>query len=678
MTKKRRMGKVLPLYLHRAENAPPDQIKTLKGSVNRGAEADPAVSESASVTSNGNRVQLEVTLDLDPWSDEAWQASLTGVESDLVSDLFGTAKPEPKANEITMEEVQWLLKRPLEPDSEASENECEDLTGSLGQTGTEEETVFGLPAQQLAQAQKNGSLTDLLAYRYRSAAQFPVLDKIMSTFASGATKRLRNITGQACSVVPVRSARAPFDVWLRMDHPIATTFSMYPLEGVGMIGIERELAVGLMHSTYSAGGQESVQSMLRRVTAQKSSKGGSGCSVAYSIMRHVLHLLLLDMEWALAPFYEVESTHGRADEQAWSSKHFWLDEPCIVCEFSVSMDAESHTGENKELSGTMMMVFPEKMLKLILPILSGEQEILVPEFSELDASAIECFTRLDDAALRDELAQQHPLSSAVILSQLSEDRRNVLLETMDREKREAIERRAGHRAGIEVVLSESQQFVASVLALGESHAAQVLRSFSPEAAAGFLREAGKLPSLYAEQVNALLKQRNSSIVSVGALVVDSALVRRLMIRAIAAEDMSKVVALCRNDRIHMPFAPVRSVPAQTVAAMLRSEPVAIQRAVVALLLKTDREYAAQLLGAFEPDEQQAIVCQLEYAKRIEPEFITLLENSLVRELETGADTETLAMPEQEQWATSGTVEWLLNEVGCNEKISSNRKDSLKE
>lgn len=671
MTKKRERGKVLPF--HSKKNA----AKAVKGSVDGtqgessagtsadvptdapevpadtlGKASDSSVERKQKTKSETDKVEIEVTIDLDPWSDEAWQASLTGVESDLVTELFGSDKPTSPNNEVTIEEMQWLLKSPSD-DAEK---------GSSSGSAAGSNFILGLPPKQLADAQKHGTLTHLLEYRYQKSMQFPVLDKVLNKFAAVASKRLCKMTNQSCQVKAVRSARAPFDVWLRMDHPVATTFSMFPLDGVSVFGMEREVAVGLANAIFSAGEQEPVPQLLRRLAELKKSKKNIPVfPIASNVVRHVLHLLLLDLEWALAPFYEVESKHSKADEPALYSKHFWLDEPCIVCELSVSIDMNTAEGRDPASnSGSMMIVFPEKMLEEILPILTGEQSILVPEFTEIDTSAVERLLRLDNEALRAELVSQHPLSAAVILSQLSEDRRLTLVEKMSKDKQEAIDRRVGHRAGIETVLSESQQFVASVLALGESHAAQVLSSFSPEAAAGFLREAGKLPSLYPEQVNALLKSRNSSIVSVGALVVDSALVRRLMIRSIAAKDMAQVVALCRNSRVHMPFALILSVPVEDVALILRSEPVSIQGAVILLLLETDREYAARLFSVFSQDEQQHIVQQLLNGKRIESEIVTLLENYLIAQLSNRTEKEALSMPDQERWAVSGTVEWLLS------------------
>ncbi|SIO36039.1 hypothetical protein [Halodesulfovibrio marinisediminis] len=657
MSKKRVKGKVLPFHTQQEEPAAMDNSLDIKGkefSVDA-QEASVECNTRPEQASETNRVELEVTVDLDPWSDEAWQASLTGVESDLVAELFGDDKRTTPNNEVTIEEMQWLLKSPDDV------SDCES-------TDKDSPFMFGLPPKQLADAQKTGTLTHLLEYRYRKSIQFPVLDKVLNKFAAVASKRLHKISGQSCQIKAIRSARAPFDVWLRMDHPLATSFSMFPLEGVGVFGMEREVAVGLANAIFSAGEQESLSQLLRRLAVLKKNKKNLPMfPMAGSVVRHVLHLLLLDLEWALAPFYEVESIHGKADEPALYSKHFWLDEPCIACELSISIDMNSVEGSGAESSsGTMMIMFPEKMLEEILPILTGEQSVLVPELTEFGTSALERLLHLDNDVLRAELESQHPLSAAVILSQLSEDRRMTLIEKMSKDKREGIERRVGHRAGIEQVLSEPQQFVASVLALGESHAAQVLSSFSPEAAAGFLREAGKLPSLYPEQVNALLKSRNSSIVSTGALVVDSALVRRLMIRAVAAKDMAKVVALCRNDRVHMPFALILSVPVEDVVTVLRTEPVSIHTAVVLLVLETDREYAARLLAAFTHEEQQQIVKQLIHGKRIESEFVTLLENYLIAQLSNRSEKETLSMPDQEQWAVSGAVEWLLEKYSAGE------------
>ncbi|MCG8531831.1 MAG: hypothetical protein MI749_14375 [Desulfovibrionales bacterium] len=597
----------------------------------------------------------------DECPEEAWHASLTGVESEMVSELLSEIRVQCPYPKITPEEVDCLLhsdgaspKAMVDVPTEV----LAELTGGGICDEQAEESVFGLPVAQLAEAQKNGTLTQLLEYRYKKEAQYPVLEKIIRGFADAAAERVRQMTGCACHLRTVRCAKAPFDVWLRLKEPVSVSFSVYPLEGTGVFGMDEELAAALNHSCFSSGSYASL-SEQRRERA-----GAEGAllfqPVGKHVTRHFLHLFLLDLEWALAPYYEVEVFGSPAHEQVAYSKHFWLDDPCVVCELAVELETgAAHTHDRAAVTGSMLVVFPEKMLAPIAAIINGIQEIVVPERTKIDRAAVDSCKMLPDVELVSMLMAQPPLSAAVLLSELPEDRREQVLAMMPEIQQKAISRRLGHRARIEHVLTEPQQFVASVLALGERHAAQVLQGFAPEAAAGFLREASKLPSLYAEQVTELLQCQNTTIGSAGALFVDSALVRRLMIRAIAPEHMHQVVSLCRNNRIYMPFALVASEPAMRVAALLQDEPVALQSAVVLLLLATDREYAARLLRAFPRAERDRIAEHLRCEKTIAPELITVLESALLRQVAADAGKELLAISQGERWAVSGTVAWLL-------------------
>lgn len=641
MTKKRVKGNVLPFHAKTCSSA-----KVAEGACCTIGNADTCVDGRTSKNqpdSETTRTEIQVTMNLEPWSEEGWQSSPIDSNDGMVSDRLSAEAVSPKQKGVTVEEMRWLLDS-LVVDSSGSETETpvEDIVDHASSETTSEKEI---------NAQDDGTLTALQKIRESKHIQYPVLDKIVRRFAADASKRVSKATGNSCRFEPMSSTRTSFDVWLDMERPVVSAFSMFPLEGAGLIGIERSFANALIHALFGVGEYRN-DACFSTQNGEEESKADA--PIGHGAIRHLLHLLLLDMEWALAPYFEVECCHSGTKDDAAYQQNFALDDSCIVCEFSIQL-----SGVGKEYScGTMMIVLSDRMIAGIENILTGEQEILVPEFEEIDDNVLQHFRSMADEDLLSELTVQPPLSAAVILSQLSEDRRWVLVAAMDAERQEAINRRMGHRVGIEKVLTEAQQVVASILALGEAHAAQVLRSFSLEAAAGFLQEAAKLPSLYPEQVLDLLKQKNSSIVSAGALIVDNALVRRIMIRAIAPENMAKIVSLCRDEQVHMPFAPVLRKPVAEVAKVLRKEPVAICRAIILFLLKVDREYAHTLLQKL-PDTKE-LRKQLRLERNVAPDFVAVLENGAVLQLAEGAGDDLLASSRQERWAVSGTVDWLLD------------------
>lgn len=633
MNQERVKGKVLPFH---AKTCSSDQMAggacCIIGSTDTCVDG-PTSRKQPGSESNGTKIQ--VTMNLEPWGEEVWKSSRIGADDGAASDTLGTGEPSPKKQGVTVEEIRWLLSNPF---VESSSPDTE---------GTHDNTVSVTTSEEITSRQGAGKLTTLQQFRESKHVQYPVLDKILQRFAVVASKRISGATGISSIVEPVSSVHTAFDVWQNMERPVMSTFSMYPQQGTGLIGIEGLFASALLHSLFGAGEYSDDICILEDISPDTCSPIGDGA------IRHLLHLLLLDLEWALAPYLEVECFHNGPMDNATYQQNVTLDDSCILCEFSIRL-VGAGTGDP---CGTMMIVLPDRMIAGIENILTGEQEVLVPELEEIDDNALQHFRLQSDEYVLNELTAQPPLSAAVILSQLPEERRKSLVAAMDEERQEAITRRMGHRAGVEKVLTEAQQVVASILALGEAHAAQVVRSFSLEAAAGFLQEAAKLPSLYPEQVLDLLKQKNSSIVSAGPLIVDNALVRRIMIRAIAPEDMGKIVSLCRNEQVHMPFTPLLRKPEEDVARVLRKEPVAICRAIILYLLKADREYARSLLQKL-PNSKE-LREQLRVKRSIAPDFVTVLEHGVVLQLFECAEDDLLASPRQERQAVSGTVEWLL-------------------
>lgn len=168
------------------------------------------------------------------------------------------------------------------------------------------------------------------------------------------------------------------------------------------------------------------------------------------------------------------------------------------------------------------------------------------------------------------------------------------------------------------VLSPEQRFVARTLALGELHAAQTLAAMRPVAAARFVQVMRGLGSLYAEQVEALLREDGAGLTMAEDLVLEGeAQVRRLLMRALGPDDMRDVMAILAAERAAPNaapvatacddaaggaacntalFAPLLGAPPGVLARLLTGEGLIVTIAVLRHLARRDGRLAAAVLG----------------------------------------------------------------------------------
>lgn len=417
---------------------------------------------------------------------------------------------------------------------------------------------------------------------------------------------------------------------------------------------------------------------------------------------HLGRQLQLDLEWAFLPYFEIETSgcdappgepgqpaHAReALRPDWTA----LGEPLVATPFTVALhwlspaavpQPERPAGSSlpRELAppqplvtsataatsasstspmfpqspepwtGRVMLVLPLSMLLPLADLLSDDTALLAPEQTESAESAHDRLQVLPDAELAARLAEGHPQTAAVVAARLAPQRRDVVLALLGPELGTEVRRRMARRRLFRQVLSPEQRFVVRTLALGEVHAAQALAAMRPEAAARFVRVMRGLGrgqgSLYAEQVEAVLREDGAGVAGAEDLVLEGeAQVRRLLMRALGPDDMRTVRACLETEARRamvapsaapqapgmgpdgLPredggkgaaaargdvavgdfgdgdggneaelFAPLLGVPAVALARLLTAEGLAVTVAVLRHLAVRDARRAAAVLGA---------------------------------------------------------------------------------
>lgn len=409
---------------------------------------------------------------------------------------------------------------------------------------------------------------------------------------------------------------------------------------------------------------------------------------------HLGRQLQLDLEWAFLPYFEIETSGcdappGEPGGQPAHARELlrpdWtaLGEPLVATPFTVSLhwplpvaaplqadpplprelappplgapsmppaSSPSHRAALSSPSllshggglspapwgGRLMLVLPLSMLLPLADLLSDDTALLTPDHTESAESVHDRLQVLPDAELAARLAEGHPQTAAVVAARLAPQRRDAVLMLLGPELAAEVRRRMARRRLFRQVLSPEQRFVVRTLALGEVHAAQALAAMRPEAVARFvrvLRGLGRgLGSLYAEQVEAVLREDGANVAGAEDMVLEGeAQVRRLLMRALGPDDMRSVRACLEaeaagpdasfpagegegavagsgdfaqgglgcGDGGHEtePFAPLLGVPAVTLARLLTAEGLAVTVAVLRHLALRDARRAAAVLGA---------------------------------------------------------------------------------
>lgn len=530
--------------------------------------------------------------------------------------------------------------------------------------------------------------------------RLPLLERIVRRFADAAARRMGALCGVGCEVTPgetrlydmagcagllARPAMHRFGVVplegtaaLLFDHPLRETATWLAL------GVDPRVMAGSWAGTDDAsmspqpGGLGSFGSPISFGPLGPPGASGAGGRNGWrpghaeaALCAHLGRQLQLDLEWAFLPYFEIETSgcdappgepgqpvHAReALRPDWAA----LGEPLVATPFEVvlhwpspvSAPAPSPPSIPQELApparrgpcapwgGRLMLALPLAMLLPLADLLADEAVLLAPEQTETAESAHDRLQVLSDAELARHLAGGHPQTAAVVAARLAPLRRDAVLALLGPELGAEVRRRMARRRLFRQVLSPEQRFVVRTLALGEVHAAQTLAALRPEAAARFVKVMRGLGSLYAEQVEAVLRDDGAGLAGAEDLVLEGeAQVRRLLMRALGPDDMREVRA-CLDaadaaagsagpsaangtaeaerggeaapgngpeggqarrhdaDASHgvEPFALLLGVPAVTLARLLTAEGLAVAAAVLRHLAVRDARRAAAVLGA---------------------------------------------------------------------------------
>lgn len=535
--------------------------------------------------------------------------------------------------------------------------------------------------------------------------RLPLLERIVRRFADAAARRMGALCGVGCEVTPGETRLYDMAGCARLlARPAMHRFGVVPLEGTAALLFDHPLretatwlALGVdprvMAGAWAGTDDDSM-------SLQPGSPGSFGSPISFgslgpfgasgvgsggrngwrpghaeaALCAHLGRQLQLDLEWAFLPYFEIETSgcdappgepgqpvHAReALRPDWAA----LGEPLVATPFEVvlhwpspvSVPTPSPPSIPQELAppaqrppaspwgGRLMLALPLAMLLPLADLLADEAVLLAPEQTETAESAHDRLQVLSDAELARHLAGGHPQTAAVVAARLAPLRRDAVLALLGPELGAEVRRRMARRRLFRQVLSPEQRFVVRTLALGEVHAAQTLAALRPEAAARFVKVMRGLGSLYAEQVEAVLREDGAGLAGAEDLVLEGeAQVRRLLMRALGPDDMREVRA-CLDaadaadvaagfagtfeangtveaerggeaapgsypedgqarrhgaDASHgvEPFALLLGVSAVTLARLLTAEGLAVAVAVLRHLAVRDARRAAAVLGA---------------------------------------------------------------------------------
>ena len=539
--------------------------------------------------------------------------------------------------------------------------------------------------------------------------RLPLLERIVRRFADAAARRMGALCGVGCEVTPGEARLYDMAGCAGLlARPAMHRFGVVPLEGTAALLFDhplRETATWLalgadprvMAGAWAGtdGDTMSLQpgsptlptsfgsfGLLGPPGASGTGYGGRNVwqpgHAESALCAHLGRQLQLDLEWAFLPYFEIETSgcdappgepggqpvHAReALRPDWTA----LGEPLVATAFEVVLHwpspvfspVPSPPSIPQELAppvrhppasswgGRLVLALPLAMLLPLADLLADEAVLLAPEQTETAESAHDRLQVLSDADLAKHLAGGHPQTAAVVAARLAPLRRDAVLALLGPELGTEVRRRMARRRLFRQVLSPEQRFVVRTLALGEVHAAQTVAALRPEAAARFVRVMRGLGSLYAEQVEAVLRDDGAGLAGAEDLVLEGeAQVRRLLMRALGPDDMREVracldaadapdaadaaagsagtseangIAGAEGDGVDVPgsgpeggqarshgadashgvepFALLLGVPAVTLARLLTAEGLAVAVAVLRHLAARDARRAAAVLGA---------------------------------------------------------------------------------
>lgn len=440
--------------------------------------------------------------------------------------------------------------------------------------------------------------------------RLPVLERIVRRFARGAAMRLSAYTGTPClvEVVSVSHRSFGFQEYHEYQHdaevashlPDATARTgrvmwhmagVVPLDEVVCLVVDEAWVDTVARHALGAG------------ALPKGSAGWPSSQVATAVCGHFLRAVQLDLEAAFLPFFEIETVaEGElASTTSPSEGGGWQATLRLLCD---GEEAHWH------------LWFPDELLAPLYPLFEDESLHVVPIEAECPAHMVDALLTLPDEHLVARIERAHPQLGAVLLAACPPRRRSRLLPLLAPEMAEEVRRRMARRSAPLRLFTAAERFVVRTLALGESHTVQTLGAMTPGAAAAFVRTLAGLEPLFAEQVEAVLRQDGAIVTAVEPLVTGGeAEARRLLMRAFSPERVREVVALVEqaggmSGVAYTPFMVFGGASPLTLGRVLSSAGLAVTYAVCAALVRRDARHVAAVLGTLPPEAGGRVLAAL--------------------------------------------------------------------
>ncbi len=465
----------------------------------------------------------------------------------------------------------------------------------------------------------------------------PAQERIMSRFTMAVERRLRTLSSRPWTIRGGTFRRVEASAWTRLSRPAGVSFQLMPLGGTALLGVDEQLAHLLASRLLDRGPER------RFSVSGKSRQHTMLSTVEQAVAVHCLGMFQLDLEWALAPLMDVESRRCRTLSPGEPVFEFQQGEVCLMLRTVVS-DGES--------SGVLALLCPASLSHLLeVGIDSRLPRIALWAGDE----RVRAVCALSDEELVYTLSGA-PLSfAAVVLEQLSEERRKWLFAAMDESVRDELMRSIGRRIPVLRRLNREQRMVARTLLMGEWHAARVVGMCTPQAAARFLATVASLPSLFPSQAADVLAEEAPGISCSSGLMIDRGLVDRLLMRGVAPAMAYEVRRLLDGVGHAMPFDRLFDCDAATVAHLLLPEPVGVMALVLRHLLYRSPAFAAEVFGLLEAWSRPAVFERLLLPRLVDAEVVHVVEQALCDGVPLASGTENTAFSDSilMEWENAG-------------------------
>lgn len=473
--------------------------------------------------------------------------------------------------------------------------------------------------------------------------RFPTLDRVMGRLGTAVARRLYALSTRRWVVVPSAARRVRFAAWSRFTQPVAATLSLLPLEGQALLGADNDLVQLITSRLLDRGPERNFPELY-----SQASKETPLSRTSQAVAAHCLHVFQLDLEWALAPFFEVETSRCRVLAPDEPVIEFGEQEECILVTFSVS---------DGEFSGRLILLFPADMLRPLEILLTSNARVLMPASTETDDEVFLRLRILSDEQLGTLLSESHPLLASVVLYQMSEDRRIRILQRMDRALQEELVRRMGRRASVLRTLSMEQRVAVRSLLMGEAYTSHILRMCTPEKAARFLGTIATLPSLFPSQATEICAEDNPGLSCGSPLVVDKGIVGRLLMRSFTSDTFVQVSKLLSEGAHALPFDSLSMCSAEAVASLLAHETYGVCGLVLRHLLRKSPELAASVFVRLREEAQAPVLERVLMPRSVDVDIVHTVENALCEYIPLACNAHDGARP------VSGEV--------CEDRLASN-------